>query len=506
MSDIKSITSSLSRRSYSYSINEKLGSGSFAEVFKGVIDDTQETIAIKVISKSIIQKYGPEIRNAIGNEVNVLQKISLQIKTPYIVRIYECFETANNIYIILEFCNNGTLSDILKTSKTLAEKESLVIIYQIVLALVAMDSKGIAHRDIKPENIFINEGIYKIGDFGFAAQKGMFQTTLGTYPYMAPEIFQNKEYNNKVDVWAVGVMLHEMLFGELYFIGSSHMEVANNVQKKKYELKQPCHLSADTQDFLIRCLNKNPSSRISAVEMLSHKAFDQIRNLPQFRVMQSQAPQPVKDKDEALEAKMLIDNQVMAIAFLEKFADKLGYLQKIKANFSSFYLYDEAYKQLVSLKNFFVNGRGNFINGFNENKQEIFKKSKYYDRTKKEIEDYFNKLQKKYESFINDFSYKIDQEWPREKEYLLLFLNNSRNIDIETLYKEELKSLKLKVIKEGEDYRRNNQKELAKESFTMAYELSVAIEIKKMLYEQFDFISFENNLKNLNFEDIMKQL
>ena len=112
----------------------------------------------------------------------------------------------------------------------------IVIIYQIVQALNVMADKEIAHRDIKPENIFIHNGIYKIGDFGFASQKKLFGTTLGTYPYMAPEIFQNKEYSNKVDIWAVGVMLHEMIFGELFFIGNSHMEVANNVQKKKYEI------------------------------------------------------------------------------------------------------------------------------------------------------------------------------------------------------------------------------------------------------------------------------
>lgn len=163
MSDSKQITSTQTNRNYEYQLNDKLGSGSFAEVYKGITKDTDEVIAVKVISKPGIKKYGPDILKAIGNEVKILQLISKEINTPYIVKIFDCFETQNNIYIVLEYCNQGTLADILKSSKTLPEFEALKIMYQVVLALEILAVKGIAHRDIKPENIFINNGVFKLG-------------------------------------------------------------------------------------------------------------------------------------------------------------------------------------------------------------------------------------------------------------------------------------------------------------------------------------------------------
>jgi calcium-dependent protein kinase len=91
----------------------------------------------------------------------------------------------------------------------------------MVHALAFISENNTAHRDIKPENIFIKGGVYKLGDFGFAGQKQLYQTHLGTYPYMAPEFFNSKSYDGAIDVWALGCMFHEMLFGEIYFIGST---------------------------------------------------------------------------------------------------------------------------------------------------------------------------------------------------------------------------------------------------------------------------------------------
>lgn len=124
----------------------------------------------------------------------------------------------------------------------------------------------------------------------------MFETTLGTYPYMAPEIFQEKNYNCKVDVWAVAVMLHEMLFSELYFIGNSHMEVSNNVKNKKYEIKNPGSISPQTQNLLINCLIKDPAKRLDAIAMKNHPAFDQVRKKFEIRAVQKPTEKIVEKK------------------------------------------------------------------------------------------------------------------------------------------------------------------------------------------------------------------
>lgn len=95
-------------RYYEYSESDQLGSGAFASVFKGKNCQNKSDVAVKVISRIRLKKYGEEIINAIGDEVNILQKLSImqnQDPCPFIVKIFDCFQTTNNIYIILEYCN-----------------------------------------------------------------------------------------------------------------------------------------------------------------------------------------------------------------------------------------------------------------------------------------------------------------------------------------------------------------------------------------------------------------
>ena len=156
-------------------------------MFRGRLLGKNEDVAIKVIKKVSLKKFGDEIMTAIGNEVNILQEISNHQSNEichFVVKIYDCFETTNNIYIILELCNQGNLQEILNKQKKLREDEAKLILFQVISALDYLERRGIAHRDIKPENIFIKDGIYKLGDFGFASQNNLFQTHLGTPPYM----------------------------------------------------------------------------------------------------------------------------------------------------------------------------------------------------------------------------------------------------------------------------------------------------------------------------------
>ena len=92
-----------------------------------------------------------------------MQKISKCVDSPFVIKIHDCFATSTNIYIILEYCNEGTLLDIIKTKKYIPENEAKLIIYQVILAIDILSARGIAHRDIKPENIFVKNGIYKLG-------------------------------------------------------------------------------------------------------------------------------------------------------------------------------------------------------------------------------------------------------------------------------------------------------------------------------------------------------
>ena len=102
------------------------------------------------------------------------------------------------------------MDNILQKEEVLTEKKAVKILYQILIVLVVLAEYNISHRDLKPENIFVKNRLYKVGDFGFATEKKMMTTQLGTYPYMAPELFYEEvnEYDNKVDIWSLGVLYH----------------------------------------------------------------------------------------------------------------------------------------------------------------------------------------------------------------------------------------------------------------------------------------------------------
>lgn len=112
-----------------------------------------------------------------------------------------------------------------------------------------MGQMGISHRDLKPENVFISSTrvgqgdgkdkiIYKIGDFGFAAQKQQFDIAMGTFPYMAPEMFKKEKYTNKVDVWSLGIIGHQIMFGGLYFIGKDKFQIKKSITEKPFILSE----------------------------------------------------------------------------------------------------------------------------------------------------------------------------------------------------------------------------------------------------------------------------
>jgi serine/threonine protein kinase len=119
----------------------------------------------------------------------------------------------------------------------------------VVRALDFLNYHKITHRDLKPDNVFIkkmmtdkegnNMVTFKLGDFGFAVKSDKNKQIAGTYPYMSPEMYKLEEYGNEVDVWALGVITNELLFGENPFIGKNKAEIQNLVLFKPYFVKVP---------------------------------------------------------------------------------------------------------------------------------------------------------------------------------------------------------------------------------------------------------------------------
>jgi serine/threonine-protein kinase ULK/ATG1 len=208
---------------YEYDISP-IGKGSFASVYLGQ-DKNKRQVAIKKIN---ITKISIKLLHKFNIEMEIVKTFN-HIN---IVKTIETFKTINNIYVVMEYCNNNTLFEYIKENyKYTSDKEKnvLKIISQIKNAFEYLYELNIFHRDLKPKNILIHKtsevtSTVKIADFGFAKiyDRDFFSddgycelenTFCGTPLYMAPEVLINNKFNIKCDLWSIGVIFYEMLYG-----------------------------------------------------------------------------------------------------------------------------------------------------------------------------------------------------------------------------------------------------------------------------------------------------
>ncbi len=197
----------------------KLGKGSYSSVYKGLYSgQTSEYInngaivAIKIINTSNLSYSDYEITN---NEVKIMNMLKID-SHPNIIKCLDTIQTQKNTYIIMELCECGDLQSIM--TKPIDEKFVRAYFTQLISGLKFLHNYKLIHRDIKPKNILLtnNRKILKIADFGFAK---IIKTPLlkekicGSPFYMAPEIMNNDVYNDQADLWSVGIILYEMIYG-----------------------------------------------------------------------------------------------------------------------------------------------------------------------------------------------------------------------------------------------------------------------------------------------------
>lgn len=194
---------------------DPIGYGSFSIIYKGYnISEPTKSLAIKRITKIIDMKY-------FHNEVDLMKKLD----HPNILKLYDVVKTNGSIYLILEYCNCGDLSNYIQ--KDTNNSHDFKYFNQIFKGLEYLYRNRILHRDIKPHNILIKDGIIKISDFGFAKsfeKNELITTFCGSPLYMAPEIIKDKEYNLKSDIWSLGVIIYELFTKKHpYYVESKKM-------------------------------------------------------------------------------------------------------------------------------------------------------------------------------------------------------------------------------------------------------------------------------------------
>ena len=155
------------------------------------------------------------------NEINILSNME---KNEHVIGYYDMLKSQTNFYFVYEFCNGGTLQNMLDKEKRLDEKKALKIFKQLLVSFKLLYKYSVMHRDLKPDNILFKDGVVKLGDFGFCKnieKTKMTKTMLGSPIYMAPEILKGEVYSSKADIWSMGVVLFEMIYGYCPFESSS---------------------------------------------------------------------------------------------------------------------------------------------------------------------------------------------------------------------------------------------------------------------------------------------
>lgn len=145
-------------------------------------------------------------------------------------------KTPNNYYFIYEFCNNGCLEDLLYSKGNFTEAEAIHILKQLVNAYTTLVDEHIMHRDLKPANILLHNDTIKLADFGFCKSMNsatdLTKTMVGSPVYMAPEVLKGLSYNSKAEIWSLGCVFFELLFGECPFEDYSISDLINSIDNK----------------------------------------------------------------------------------------------------------------------------------------------------------------------------------------------------------------------------------------------------------------------------------
>ncbi len=254
-----------------YLVNELIGVGGMANVYKAVDVVDGKAVAVKILREEYYQNE--EFLRRFKNESKAIAVLS----HPNIIEVYDVCFTRNMRCIVMEYVDGITLKEYMQEQSPLNWKESLHFIWQILSALSHAHSKGVVHRDIKPQNVMLlsNAGI-KITDFGIARfarseSHTLTDRAIGSVHYISPEQARGEQTDQRADIYSVGVMMYEMLTGQLPFEADSPVSVA--LKQIEFEAPAPRSINPNIpeglEQIMLRAMQKDPKKRYqSADEML----------------------------------------------------------------------------------------------------------------------------------------------------------------------------------------------------------------------------------------------
>jgi serine/threonine-protein kinase ULK/ATG1 len=248
-------------------IQDKIGSGTFSKIYKGFNKYSQSEVAIKKTKKLCCE-----------NEITIMKTL----KHENILQLQNSYDLDKEyIYLVLEYCCTD-LSKYIKKHVRLSNDKCKDIFKQLTDGIHYLNTLHIVHRDLKPHNILLKNNTIKICDFGFACYSDDIDNKICGSPfYMAPEMLNKKNYDDTIDLWSLGIILLQMLNGEVPYSSTTIKDLKYEIVTICFEKSLMHNTETECKDLILQMLQINPKERIKWSEFFNHKWInDKNKSIP----------------------------------------------------------------------------------------------------------------------------------------------------------------------------------------------------------------------------------